>query len=126
MFWVRLLPQLKAIPQQDPAAVFAARELQQARKNSGVKSHLVLEPGPVCVAGDTDTSQTQPLRELHVLENELSVGGVVLLHLVHLGCPCELCGLIPILQRGTEAQRGELVCSQSTQPRSHGKRGVGL
>ena len=71
-------------------SVHSQHSLQRARKNSAVKSHLVLEPGPVCVAGDTDTSQTQPLRELRVLENELSVGGVVLLRLVHLGCPCEL------------------------------------
>lgn len=54
----------------------------------------------VPIAGDTDTSQTQPLRELHVLESELSMGGVVLLRLGNLGCSRELCGYIPILQRG--------------------------
>lgn len=81
-------------------SVRSQHSLQRARENSAFKSLGSGTWACLPIAGNTDTSQTQPLRELHVLENELSVGGVVLLRLVNLGCPCELCGLIPILQRG--------------------------
>lgn len=88
-------------PAGSRCSVRSQHSLQRARKNSAVKSHLVLEPGPVCAHCWGHRHQPdQPFRELHVLESELSMGGVVLLRLGNLGCPRELCGYIPILQRG--------------------------
>lgn len=99
---MRLPPQPKAIPQPDPAVVFAASIPRSGQGRTPLLRVTWFWNLALCVpvAGDTDTSQTQPLREQHVLESELSVGGGVLLRLGDLGCPRELCGLIPTLQRG--------------------------